>query len=135
MAKTGDVQFTTAGSTDYNYMLAQDAEGKKRWVVEKQYNAPPSVILDKITMTISVAARMRQQTNKTIITTRTISTVMAELRILADETSDITLSGFDGITYYVLFDRAPIRAESILDETGRLTHYNIDIVCWNRDQV
>ena len=135
MAKTGDVHFTTSGSTEYNYMLAQDKEGQKRWLVEKQYNAPPSVILDKITMTISVAARMRQQTSSTIITTRDVATVMAELRILTDETSDITLSGFDGITYYVLFDRAPIRAESVLDETGRKTHYNIDIVCWNRDQV
>ena len=132
-AKTGDVKFATG--TDYNYMLAQDKEGQKRWLVEKQYNAAPSVILDKITMTISVAARMRQQTSSTIITTRVIATVMAELRTLADATSDITVDGFDGITYYVLFDRAPISAVSVLDETGRLTHYNIDIVCWNRDQV
>jgi hypothetical protein len=135
MAKTGDVQFTTAGSTDYNYMLAQDKEGNKRWTVEKQHNPPPSVILDKITMTISVAARMRQQTSSTIITTRDIATVLAELRILADETSDITLIGFDAQTYYVLFDPTACVANSILDETGRITHYHVDLICWNRDQV
>lgn len=134
MAKTGDVEFIYPPITPtetYDYMLAQDANGQKAWQVRQLFMQAPSLIKDKIDLTILAAPQMRQA-DGTVIATRTISTVLTELRSLTDKTAVIKLDGLDGIsTYRVLFDQTATNAKTILDPTGRITQYEIDLSCWN----
>lgn len=129
MATVGDISFTF-DSTTYDYMLAQDENGQKAWRVRQLFMQPPSLLKDKIDMTILAAPETRD-TTEAIVTDKSIATVLVELRVLADKTSAITLTGFDGQTYKVLFDQSATNIKSILDPTGRITHYTIDLSCWN----
>ncbi|RLC34001.1 MAG: hypothetical protein DRZ76_03485 [Candidatus Nealsonbacteria bacterium] len=129
MAKTGDVMFTLS-ATEYNYMLAVDANGRKRWNMQQLFTQPPSLIKNKIDMVIQAAPSMRQA-DGTVISTRDIATVLGELRTLADSTSVITLDGLEDQTYNVLFDQRATNARSIVDETGRIVQYEIEISCWD----
>ena len=129
MAKTGDVMFTLS-ETEYNYMLAVDANGRKRWNMQQLFTQPPSLIKNKIDMVIQAAPSMRQA-DGTVISTRDIATVLGELRTLADSTSVITLDGLEDQTYNVLFDQRATNARSIVDETGRIVQYEIEISCWD----
>ena len=129
MAKTGDVQFTY-NSTSYDYMIAVIGN-QKQWYAEQRALMPPSLILTKIDMVILAAPEMPQADGE-VITTRTISAVLAELRILADKETPITLDGYDGVTYKVLLDPIATKITSVKDESGRITQYHIAISCWDR---
>lgn len=133
MAKTGDVQFVTVTPTTYNYMIAS-VNGQKAWNWQPQYTIPPSLIKGKINMVVKASPKQRQANGTTVITTRDITTILAELRILMDAVADITLTGYDAATYYVLLDNEGADVQSVRDETGRITEYNIGISCWDRYQ-
>jgi hypothetical protein len=128
MAKTGDVMFTY-DAIEVNYMLAVDEEGRKRWSVQQLFTQPPSLIKSKVDMVIKAAPNMRQA-NGTVISTRTIATVMTELRTLTGKLAAITLSGLDALTYKVLLDQRATNVTSVVDETGRITEYDITVSCW-----
>ena len=128
-AKTGDVKFTTVAPVDYNYMLAV-RDNEKAWYVEQRVKQPPSLVLTKIDMTILAVPAMTQA-NGARITTRTIGTVLTELRTLADTSTAIVLDGFDGQTYNIMLDTKASKVRSIKDESGRITQYWIDISCWD----
>ena len=129
MSISGDVQFTA-----YNYILAE-IDGKKAWDAQPKFTLPPSVIKGRITMVIKASPRQRQANGTTVLATRTITTILAELRILMDAVADITLTGYDGATYYVLLDKEGMDVQAVPDETGRIPEYNIVISCWDRYQV
>jgi len=131
MAKTGDVQFTTVAAVDYNYMLGLDGGGEKHWYVEQRVSLPPSLIQNKIDMVIA-AAPLMTQADGTVIATRTISTVLTELRVLADQTNLITLDGFDGKTYHVSFDKSAARTTAVRDESGTVIEHRIALTCWDK---
>ena len=128
-AKTGDVKFTL-GSTDYNYMLAQDENGQRFWSVKPLFMQPPILLEDKIDLTILAAPDLRQADGDVLIT-RTITTIAAELRLLIDSLEYITLDGYDGVSYDVMFDQTAGEIQSVLDPSGRLTHYAIKLSCWH----
>jgi len=130
MPKTGDVQFTL-GDDDYNYMIAVDGNGDKEWYVEQWVLQPPSRILSKIDMVILAAPDMTQA-DGTPIDTRTISTVLDELRVLADAATLATLDGLDGKTYHVDLDRSATKTKATKDESGTVTQYKIAISCWDK---
>jgi len=132
-AKTGDVMFTIT-PTDYNYMLAM-VGGKKAWNVQPKYTIPPSLIKNRINMVIKASPIQRQANGTTVLATRTIATILAELRILMDAVADITIDGYDAGTYYVLLDSEGADIQSVIDETGRIIEYDIGISCWDRYQV
>ena len=123
-----EVKFTLSG-TDYEFMLAVDTNGRKQWQVQQLFTQPPSLLKNKIDMTIKAAPSMREGDNVPI-TDKDIETVLGELRILIDGDT-ITLTGFDGETYYVTLDPKSTNAQSVVDESGRITEYNIDISCWD----
>ena len=123
-----DVKFTYSG-TSYEYMLASDDNGLKKWSVQQLFRQPPSLLKDKIDMTIKAAASVRESDDD-VVTTKTISTVMTQLRTLADGDT-ITLVGLDAQTYYVTFDPNATSVRSVTDESGRVTEYEIAISCWN----
>ena len=123
-----DVKFTYSG-TDYEYMLALDDNGQKKWSVQQLFRQPPSLLRNKIDLTIKAAPSMRDL-NNVVYTTRDITTVLAELRVLTDGDT-ITLTGFDKRTYYVTFDPNATNVRSVVDESGRVTEYEIDISCWD----
>jgi len=127
--KTGDVMFTL-GSTDYNYMLAQDENGQRYWSVKPLFMQPPILLEDKIDLTILAAPDLRQADGDVLIT-RTITTIAAELRLLIDSLEYITLDGYDGVSYDVMFDQTAGEIQSVLDPSGRLTHYAIKLSCWH----
>jgi len=129
MAKTGDVQFTTTAPLDYNYMLVTSGN-EKEWYVEQRVLQPPSLILTKIDMVILAAPKMTQA-DETVIATRTIATVLTELRTLAEQETLIVLDGFDGQTYNVMLDPKATKTKAVKDESGRITHYHIAISCWD----
>lgn len=124
MATVGEV---VIGSN--HYMLAQDAQGKKAWKVMQLFYQPPSLIKEKIDLTILAAPQMRDDTG-TVVTDRAIGTVIDELRVHADAVAAITITGLDDETYKVLFDKTATQVRSVLDPTGRITHYEIDLSCW-----
>lgn len=126
-----DVKFTYSG-TSYEYMLAPDSNNQKRWAVRPLFRQPPSLLKNKIDMTIRAAASVRDLDN-TVFTTRTISTVLTELRTLTDGDT-ITLVGYDGATYYVTFDPNAAYVKSVIDESGRITEYDIDLSLWDLHQ-
>ena len=128
MAKTGDVMFTY-DTTEINYMLAVDANGRKAWQVQHLFTQPPSLIKNKIDMTIKAAPKMRR-VDGTVITTRTIDAIMAELQTLTNRKINITLNGLDAQFFNVLLDPKATRVLSVADETGRKVEYDIDISCW-----
>jgi len=123
-----DVKFTL-NSTDYEYMLAVDTNGQKHWNVQQLLRQPPSLLKNKIDMVILAAPSIRDLDDD-VYPTRDIDTIMGELRILADSDT-ITLTGFDDRTYYVTFDPNATNVRSIVDESGRVTEYEIDISCWD----
>jgi hypothetical protein len=127
--KTGDVKFTI-GATDYNYMLAVDGAGRKRYSVQQLFTRPPSLIKNRIDMVIMAAPNMRQA-NGTVITSRTIALVLAELDIFRKAVAVITLEGLDAQTYKILLDPRATNATSVVDETGRIVEYEIAISCWD----
>ena len=124
-----DVRFTF-DTTNYDYMLAIDANGRKRWGVQQLFTQPPSLLKNKIDMVIKAAPKVRIKAG-TVDSTRTIANVLTELRTLADKVVNMTLTGLDEKTYKVLFDKAATNARSIIDETGRIIEYEIDISCWD----
>jgi len=124
-----DVRFTF-DTTNYDYMLAIDANGRKRWGVQQLFTQPPSLIKNKVDMVIKAAPKVRIKAG-TVDSTRTIANVLTELRTLADKVVNMTLTGLDEKTYKVLFDKAATNARSIIDETGRIIEYEIDISCWD----
>ena len=132
MAKTGDVMFT-ADAVEYNYMLAVDENGRKRWQVRQLYTQSPSIVKSKIDMVIVAAPHMRQASDGTVIETRTIATVLGELRTLVDEVDpeEIVLDGLDVQTYNILFDKTATDVRSVVDETGRIVEYEITLSCWD----
>ncbi len=113
-----------------HYMLAQDANGQKSWQVRQLFMQPPSLIKDKIDLTILAAPQMRDNAS-VVVTDRTISTVLGELRVHTDAVVAITMTGKDAQTYKVLFDQTATNCRTILDPTGRITQYEIDLSCWN----
>ena len=123
-----DVKFTLS-VTDYEYMLASDDNGQKKWSVQQLFRQPPSLLRNKIDLTIKAAPSMRDL-NDVVYTTRDITTVLAELRVLTDGDT-ITLTGFDAGTYYVTFDPNATNVRSVVDESGRITEHEIDISCWD----
>ncbi len=130
MAKTGDVEFTI-GVTPYNFMVKADERGRKAWNVRQLARTAPSMARQKIDMVIVAAADMRQA-DGTAIATRTISTVLAELRTLSDVTTinGVALVGYDGASYFVLFDIDATSVTSRTDESGRMTEYDIALSLW-----
>ena len=126
-----DVKFTYSG-TSYEYMLAVDNEGQKRWAVQQLFKQPPSLLKNKIDMVILAAADMRDLDN-VLADDRDITTVLAELRVLTDGDT-ITLVGYDAQTYYVTFDQNATNARAITDDSGRITEFEIDISCWDLKQ-
>ena len=125
---SSDITFTL-GATSYEYMLAPDDNGQKKWSVQQLFRQPPSLLKNKIDMTIKAAASIRQ-TGDDIVPTDDITTVLAGLRTLTDGDT-ITLTGFDAGTYYVTFDPNATNVRSVVDESGRVTEYEIDISCWD----
>ena len=123
-----DVTFTLSG-TDYEYMLAQDDNGQKRWSVQQLFRPPPSLLENKIDLVILASPAMRDSDNN-IIDTRDIATVIDELRTLIDGNT-ITLVGYDDETYYVTFDPNATKINPILDISGRITEYEITLSCWD----
>jgi len=123
-----EVTLVYSGTT-YQYMLALDKDGQKKWDVQPLFRQPPSLLRNKIDLTIKAAPSMRDL-NDVVYTTRDITTVLAELRVLTDGDT-ITLTGFDAGTYYVTFDPNAAHIRSIMDEAGRITEYEIDISCWD----
>lgn len=134
--KTGDVMFTIdkggAGEKDYNYMLAI-RDNQKQWYVEQRVLQPPSLILTEIHMTVLAAPEMTQA-NGVPISTRTISTVLGELRTIADTATVIVLDGLDDEIYNVMLDPRATKTTSVKDESGRVTQYEIAISCWDMKQ-
>lgn len=132
MAKTGDVMFT-ADSVEYNFMLAVDDNGRKRWQVQQLFTQPPSLIKNKIDMVAKAGGHIRLADGSTISTAMDIDDLLEDLRTLTDETdpTEIVLSGLDAETYNVLLDKAATSANSVVDETGRITEYEIAISCWD----
>ena len=125
-----DIRFTV-GVTNYDYMLAVDANGRKRWGVQQLFTQPPSLLKNKIDIVVKAAPKVRIKAG-TVDSTRTIGNVLPELRTLIDKVANITLTGLDEQTYKVLFDKAAAsNARSVIDETGRITEYEIDISCWD----
>ena len=123
-----DVKFTYSG-TSYEYMLAVDTKGQKRWAVQQLFKQPPSLLENKIDMVISAAATMRDLDDVSV-DDRDIATIIAELRVLTDGDT-ITLVGYDAQTYYVTFDQNATNSRAITDDSGRITEYEIDISCWD----
>ena len=123
-----DVKFTYSG-TDYEYMLAVDNSGAKRWLVEQRYLPPPSLIKHHISMVI-VAAPSVRDLDDDIYSTKDIATVLAQLRTLTDGHT-ITLLGYDDETYYVTFDPNATRVNTVTNESGRITQYEIEVACWD----
>ena len=125
-----DVIFTYSG-TSYYYMLAADEKGKKVWNVRQLYRPPPSLLKHKIDMTLLAAPKMRDgSTDNKTTTAKTLSQLKSDLStLLAGNT--ITLTGYDNETYYVTFDPDATNIKSMLDESGRITHYEIDVSCWD----
>ena len=124
-----DIRFTF-NATNYDYMLATDANGRKRWSVQQLFTQPPSLLKNKIDMVVKAAPKVRIKAG-TVDSTRTIGNVLPELRTLADKVVNMTLTGLDEQTYKVLFDKAATNARSVIDETGRIIEYEIDISCWD----
>ena len=127
-----DVTFTL-DATSYQYMLCEDDKGQKLWDVEPKFDQPPSLIKNRVTLSIKAADQMRDQDDK-VIKHRDIDTVQGEIRTLTDG-EDITLLGWDDRTYYVTFDVNAAHAVAIRDKSGKITEYRIDIICWDLYQV
>ena len=123
-----DIKFTYSG-TSYEYMLAVDTKGQKRWAVQQLFKQPPSLLENKIDMVISAAATMRDLDDVSV-DDRDIATIIAELRVLTDGDT-ITLVGYDAQTYYVTFDQNATNSRAVTDDSGRITEYEIDISCWD----
>lgn len=132
MAQTGDVMFV-ADSVEYNFMLAVDDNGRKRWQVQQLFTQPPSLIKNKIDMVAKAGPYIRLADASTITTAMDIDDLLEDLRTLADETdpTEIVLTGLDDETYNVFLDKAATNAVSVVDETGRVVEYEIAISCWD----
>ena len=133
MAKTGDVLFTH-NSTEYNYMLALNADKQKAWQVTQFYTNPPSLIKNQIDLTIKAGPNLRLADGTTTSTNMDIATVQSDLRTLTDSTTEITLDGYDGQTYNVLFDPTATRITAVFDDTRRIPQYDIGLRCYDRHQ-
>lgn len=125
---TTDVSFVS-GATTYEFMLAEDENGQKKWAVTQLFSQPPSLLKNRIEATLKAAPSVRQSDDE-VTELKTIALVKAELRTLID-VSNITLTGLDGLTYYVTFDATATNIRSIIDTTGRIVEYEIDIACWD----
>ena len=122
-----DVRFTYS-AVNYDFMLAEDDNGK-RWNVEPIFRPAPSLMKNKITMTLKIAADIRYE-DDSLHDDNAISATLTNLRTLTDGNT-ITLTGFDDATYYVTFDPNPVNIRSVLDESGRVVEYDIDVICWD----
>ena len=130
MAVTGDIDITISGGSTYNYMLAEKS-GQKLWAHEPVFTQPPSMTKGFIKCTILAAPKMRQKTSGTVLTTRDIATVRAELLLLnAQTTNNLTINGHTdrgGGTWYVKMSQTPIAERIIYDITGREEQVEIDL--------
>jgi len=125
----GDITFNLANTT-YSYMVVED-NGRKQWSYQHLYSIPPSLIKGKVDVVILAAPAMRNVAGN-VIATDTIANVLTQLRTLTDAVTDITLTGYDAASYKVLLDPKATQVRSALDETGRITRYEIAISCWER---
>lgn len=130
MAKTGDVQFNINVNATYDYMLVEQ-NGNKAWAYQHLFTVAPSLIKGKLDMVVLAAPAMRNVAGN-VIATRTIATILTELRTLTDVVADMTLDGFDAATYKVLLDPKATQVRAAYDETGKIVRYEIAISCWER---
>lgn len=125
---TYDVDFTYGGTT-YYYMLAVDNNGQKRWSVQQIYRPPPSLLKNKIDMTLLAAPDMREGEDS-VVDTKTLTQLKSDLRTLL-AANTITLTGYDDETYTITFDPNATNIKTIADESGRITQYEIGVSCWD----
>jgi len=124
-----DVQFTV-NSGDYQgriyrYSLATK-NGVKQWNVIPLFEPPPSVIKEKIEMTIM--AQERNIPRSGALELATVNKILDEIRTIAQDTA--TLMGIDGKDRLVQVDENGYLLESGVNETTREPEYLISLVCW-----
>ena len=137
MAKTGDVEFNynANASTTYQYMIATRKDtGEKLFEVRPKFTQPPSLIKNEIFMTIKAGPKIRLADGTSNSAVMDITNVAAQIRTLADSTTEIALNAYGNLTYKVLFDKDAAQITPEFDETGRIAFYNVALHCWDRHQ-
>jgi hypothetical protein len=125
--KPYDVTFILTNGTKYDFMLAKSGE-KKLWEVQRMYTIAPSLIKQKINMTVT--AREDEMSLSGIRQLKRVAEILSNLDAMIDETENITLHGFDSIDYPVVIDKEGIRANTVIHEGERDPEYQVQVICW-----
>jgi len=126
-----DVSFTVNSGdhkTDtYRYILSL-VNGKKAWSLTPLFYPPPSMIKNKIDMTI--AAREHNVSKSGATELMTVSKMLNELSIIAEADEPATLTGLDKEKRLIRIDKNGFTITSAVNEKGKEPEYQINLTCW-----
>ena len=83
----------------YGFTLAE-VDGKKAWTSIRLFYPPPSIVKDKIEMAIT--AREKNVSLSGAVELRLVNKIIEQLNTIFEETTPVTLIGFDKQQYPVL---------------------------------
>jgi hypothetical protein len=109
----------------YRYTLSM-ANGKKAWAVSPLFKPAPSMIKERIEMTIDAKDYNVPGSGATEL--KTVNKILKELSIIAD--SDASLTGLDKQTRLVKINQDGFTVESLINEKGRDAEYGVTVRCW-----
>ncbi len=125
-----DIEFTVnAGDYQgkkYRYTLATK-DGVKQWVVIPLWSPPPSVIKERIEMTIM--AQDQSIPRSAALELATVNKLLDELRIIAEDTA--TLKGIDKQERTVQIDENGYFIETVMNESTKEPEYQVSLTCWS----
>jgi hypothetical protein len=129
--KTHDIVFTINDGVnkgkDYGFTLAR-AEGRKAWKVTTLFNPPPSMVKQRIEITIT--AREDNIPLTGVRELKRINEIVDDLNAIFEQTTPVTLVGLDRQTYSVLVDKEGPQLTNILQEKEREPEYQVVLLCW-----
>lgn len=119
-----DITFKTSAGKTYQYTLSNS----ESWNVQTVFSQPPSIIKHKIALKISASQDSVNMTGG--LSRKGAQVIVDELADLAQETSAITLTGYDGETYAVLLAIDGIRVSLPRDEKTRTPEFEVTVNLW-----
>lgn len=125
-----DIEFVTNDGEHkgkkYRFTLASK-NGVKQWAVTPLYEPPPSIIKEKIEM--SLTAQEGNIPSSGAIELKPVNKILDQLKDIALE-SDVRLVGYDQKERPVLIDETGFSLTCVTNETGREPEYAVNLTCW-----
>jgi len=126
--KAHDIRFVLNNGTTYDFMLARTNDGKKAWNVERLFTRPPSMIKQRIDLTIT--AREDEITSSAARQLKRVKEILEEIDAMMVGTDTIKLTGLDNVQYPIVIDAKGSQLETVIHEQERDPEYQVTLLIW-----